>query len=77
MKLYLLFQTDNLDYGNYDSCIVAAESEDKARLISPSGKFGGTFISGWANSPETVEVSLVGTAKRGTKPGVILSKLLD
>jgi hypothetical protein len=36
MNLYLLSQDDNLGYGTYDSCIVAAPNEETARLIHPS-----------------------------------------
>lgn len=37
MNLYLLTQDDNYGYDTYDSCIVAAESEEKAKQIDPSG----------------------------------------
>ena len=37
MKLYLLKQYEHQGYGTYDSMIVAANSEDDARLIHPVG----------------------------------------
>lgn len=39
MKLYLVIRTDPVGYDEYDSAVVAAEDEDTARLIHPSGDF--------------------------------------
>jgi hypothetical protein len=72
MNIYLLSQTDNDGYDTYSDCVVSAKSEDAARLISPSGDFGGTWQS-WADSPQSVVVKLIGVAVDGTKPGIILS----
>ena len=36
MKLYLLSQQANNNYGTYDSLVVCAGSEEQARKISPS-----------------------------------------
>lgn len=72
MKLWLLTQTDNRGYDTYDACIVAEDTEEKAKQIHPS--FSGDWGSGtWANSPESVKVSIIGTAKKGTTAGVILA----
>ena len=38
MNLYLISQTQNQTYDTYDSAVVAAESEDHARAIHPSGR---------------------------------------
>lgn len=35
LNLYLLKQTENNDYDTYDSMVVCAENEEKARRISP------------------------------------------
>lgn len=35
MNLYILQNTDNLDYDTYDSIVVCAESEEEARYIHP------------------------------------------
>ena len=35
MKLFKLSQDKNNDYDTYDCCLVAAKSEDEARLIHP------------------------------------------
>lgn len=88
MNLYLLTQHENHEYDNYDSCIVAAENEDAARIICPDENYkfneksnlftwGGvddfSECGSWAFSLEKITVKLIGVAKEGTKPGVILS----
>ena len=35
MNLYLISQNRNNGYDTYDSAVVAAESEEKARMIRP------------------------------------------
>ncbi len=35
LNLYLISQTENNDYDTYDSAVVAAASEEEARLIYP------------------------------------------
>lgn len=76
MNLYLLTQDENTGYDTFDSCIVAAETEEDARNISPSwnGKFkeGATYYD-WASSPENVRAKLIGIATDGTHSGVILA----
>lgn len=37
MKLWLISQTDNNWYDTYDSAVVAAETEEAARLTYPDG----------------------------------------
>lgn len=78
MNLYLISQNVNNYYDTYDSAVVAAESEEKARWISPSyyeseswdGKAGA--FSAWCNV-EDVQVEFIGVAKKGTQSGIILS----
>lgn len=36
LKLWLLSQTVNTGYDTYDSCVVAAETEEDAKTIHPS-----------------------------------------
>jgi len=75
MNLYHLSQNQNAGYDTYDSVVVAAETEDKARLILPS-KYGdwGEFFSSWCDSPEFVTVRLIGVADDDiAEPGVICS----
>lgn len=79
MKLWLLSQDVNNDYYTYDSCVVAAETEEDARVIAPNGKrmpgWRGRTRRGWAwaRRPEQVTVKLIGTAEDGTPEGVILA----
>jgi hypothetical protein len=76
MNLYLLTQLENNDYDTYDSCVVAANSEEEARLIHPRyptviykkevNNWYDTYwkcieSSDWA-APNKVEVTLIGIA---------------
>lgn len=71
MNIYLLTQGDNRGYDTYDSCVVYAESEDLARLITPGfSKFG---YSNWAYSPESVDVQYLGEASLDADAGEILA----
>lgn len=72
MKLWLISQTMNDDYDTYDSAVVAAETEDEARLIQPSEyeKWGEKYSS-WCEKPEQVTVKLIGDAIPETVAGVI------
>lgn len=78
MKLWLISQTINTDYDTYDSAVVAAETEEEARRTYPSGspdkgwpdKLG--MFPDWA-LPADVTAVEIGTAKEGTKPGVIIA----
>ncbi len=74
MNLYLLTQTKNTGYDTYDSIVVAAKnSTDAAR--TPPDSDGDLYVpsqGSWA-SPEDVLVEMIGTARRGTKAGVILA----
>lgn len=79
LKLYLLTQYDNLDLGTFDSCVVAAYSEDEAKQIHPYIEFEGFYTSvdelwdtyTWANCPENVECKLIGIAV-DVKPNSII-----
>jgi hypothetical protein len=74
MKLWIISQTVNNNYDTYDSAVVAAETEEEARNILPSGgnwdearRYGG-----WASKPSEVTVEYLGTTDRDIS-GVILS----
>lgn len=74
MNLYLLTQAKNTDYDTYDSCVVAAETEQEAILIHPGGgEWDNSRYSAWAHKPEDVGCTKIGTAKDGTPAGVILA----
>lgn len=73
MNLYILSQGDNTGYDAYDSCVVAAENEDEARVITPDGYPWEEQHDAWAHSPASVKVELIGTATEGTEQGVIIA----
>lgn len=74
MKLYLISQDKNTGWDTYDSAVVAAESEEQARMTHPSGKnnWDGEHEDwgAWCAS-KYVNVKLIGTADNGTDAGVI------
>lgn len=69
MKLYLISQGHNQGYDTYDSAVVAAESEEDAKLIRPGGGPRSGY-DGWCD-PEYVECVYLGEAKEGSESGVI------
>lgn len=76
MKLYLISQDKNNDYDTYSDAVVAAKTEERARMIHPGGhkNWDGQAdeYSSWC-SAEFVKVEYIGTAKMGTKEGVVCS----
>jgi len=75
MKLYLLAQDENTGYDTYDSCVVAAENAEAARLISPCSYrgFSDSALHSWASSPDRVTVQFLGVAHDAQAPGIVLS----
>lgn len=82
MNLYLITRNDHVpDWEYYDSMIVAAETENQARLICPDErnqdgwKNRTYFNTGWVNFNEvnTLTVKLIGTADPEITEGVVLS----
>ena len=80
MNIYKIERRDKADWDEYGSAVVFAESEEKARLIHPS--LSKNNLEEWWNEreefqnwcePEEVIVTLLGTAKEGSKEGVIVS----
>lgn len=88
MNLYRIYRTDKVGYDEYDSAVVAAESEQDAKDQHPDGssywknecwrslRVDGTEID-WGDSswthPNQISVELLGTAKEGTERGVIVA----
>lgn len=70
MKLWLISQEVNNDYDTYSDAVVCAETKEEARNIHPSGCELVDDNYSWC-SPKDVKVSYIGTAKEGTKKGVI------
>lgn len=81
MNIYLLEQDVNGGYDTYDSCVVVAEDEDHARLIVPSynnevmkeWKDAGQPWCSWANKPEEVKVTYIGTNPEADEEEIICS----
>ena len=79
LNLYLLEQDVNDDYDTFDSCVVAAENEDDARLMHPHGLTwtgetweGSRFWGVWA-PPDNVSVELIGVAAPTQTEGLIIA----
>ena len=66
MNLYLVSQDSNTSYDTYTNLVVAARNGSEARNTKVERPFT-TWVT-----PDKVKVALLGTAIRGTKPGVIL-----
>lgn len=75
MKLYKISQTENQSYDTFDSAIVAAESENEAKNIHPSGDndYWKDRYNTWCNEAISVSAEYIGEACEGTELGVILA----
>lgn len=73
MKLWLISQDQNNNYGTYDSAVVAAETEEAAKNIVPGGYKFGEAYSLWCSGPEFVKVELIGKASSEITAGVVLA----
>jgi hypothetical protein len=73
MKLWKISQDKNRDYDTYDSAVVAAGTEAEAKMINPDGSGGDIKHEryAWVVDPSDVTCECLGTAKPGTKKGVI------
>lgn len=71
MKLYLLSQDVIRGYDTWDSCVVAAESEEDAKNTHPCpmSRMGSDFAYGWPETPEEVTVEYLGETNQSA--GVI------
>lgn len=79
MKLWKISRPGICGCDEYDSAVVAAENEQAARKTHPN-KYGREDPPDIWNSwipKEQVVVELIGTAKPGTKPGVICASFHD
>lgn len=85
-NIYLVERTDGCSYDEYDSFVVIAKTEKEAREIHPRGhKVGVCSYTGkpephplfdsWVKVDEidSLDVTLVGKAAKGQKPGIVLS----
>lgn len=73
MNIYLLSQDINTDYDTFDSMVVYANSEEEAKLILPPHIKWGEKYSGWAHSPNQVEVTHIGYTNTLVESGIVLA----
>ena len=76
MNLYLIYRNEAIDYDEYDSAIVAAESPEDAITIHPDGREASVPRAddrNWAYNINNIKVTLIGQATPETKRGVILA----
>lgn len=73
MKLYLVERTNQVGYDEYASAIVAAKDAVDALTISPAGSAWSNPAHCWATK-DKLKATLIGTACRGTKKGIIHSQ---
>lgn len=70
MKLYLVSQETNCGYDVYNSIVVCAENEEKAKRIHPLDKRND--ISGsWVTNVKDLQVEYIGEAREGMEEGEI------
>jgi hypothetical protein len=87
LKLWLIYQTENLGYDTYDSAVVVAETEADARDIHPSQYIENYSIakdnpddfqrwdydySNWASHPDKVTAEYIGDAAPNMKAGDVV-----
>jgi|TARA_B110000908_G_scaffold110984_1_gene130189 hypothetical protein len=82
MNLYKISQSINNGWDTYDSAIVAAPDEDKARVMHPSGykldrldrgQLSSYVYGTWVKDSSDVTVELIGVATEGTQRSVVCS----
>lgn len=82
MNLYKISQSVNKGYDTYDSAIVAAPDEDKARVMHPNGNKAHrldretrsyTSQKVWVTYSSDVTVEFIGVASEKTQREVILA----
>ena len=74
MKLWSIENENGAYYDDYDSAVVAAETEEIAKTIHPNGSDIAPFKCGdWVLTPEQVSCKYLGEAKEGTSQGVIFA----
>jgi len=73
MNLWLISQTDVKGWDTFDSAVVAAETEEEAKLMYPGNGDDIRNESGefWTKRPELVTAILIGNATNGIEKGVV------
>lgn len=83
MKLFHIFQTENIAPPCYFGAVVAAPDYETAQKMHPidgelfSEESKDDWGMEWASSPENVTAEYLGEAKPDTEQGVILSDHFD
>lgn len=72
MKIYKITQNVNSGYDTYDSFVVYAENEKKAKLVHNLDNTY-DYYGSWVKNVEDIEVEYLGEAKEGAEEGEILS----
>lgn len=77
MKLWFLSQDINNRYDTFDNCVVAAETEEEAKKVHPSGDQSGwenrKWYPCWAEKePEAVSAVCIGEAAEGIEAGTVI-----
>lgn len=70
MKLFLLEQSHKTGYDTYDSAVVTAKNAEEAVRISCEKL---SYGRAWPKEPEHVKATLIGTAVKGSAPGIVCS----
>jgi hypothetical protein len=68
----LISQTINNGYDTYDSLVVIAEDEDKAKLIHKLDDKDNDYGS-WVKEVESIDIEYLGEAKDGSEAGEVCS----
>jgi len=78
VNLYLISQDEEVGYDTFDSAVVCAATSAQAQKIHPNGndrwpdKNSGSADC-WCAEPSSVNVKLIGRAKKGRVAGVIVA----
>lgn len=76
MKLFLIEQSQNLNYWTYDSAVVAAANEETARNMHPGTGMAikdWSATESWCDGPHHVRVRYIGEAADDVEQGSICS----
>jgi hypothetical protein len=82
LKLYLLEQSVNQEYDTYDSIVVIAENEDRARNMTPyedrfldSEDYKNTWSGSWVSykDADKIKVTYLGDAKPGSTESIVIT----
>lgn len=71
LKLWIIEQDQESGWDTYDSAVVAAETEEEAKAIHPSGRWDKPYHD-WAHSPDQVKATLIGNAHESLNPGDVI-----